>query len=325
MNSPSDNAVSRRQFLGTAGAAALGWPVLAGGELLAETAARAPKRSLRLVHMTDIHIQPERGAERGFAQALGKIQSLDDKPSLIVTGGDSIMDGLAADAGRTRTQWKLWHKVLKAECSLPVEPVIGNHDVWGWDKKRSRTSGEERQWGKQRALDEFQIPRRYRSFDRAGWHFIILDSIHPDPETVYRGELDEPQFAWLKQDLESVAGKKPVIVISHIPILSVAAVEFSATLAKKPQMRRALGHQDALRLVNLFKAHSNVKACLSGHLHLTERIQYAGVTYVCSGAVSGNWWKGNHRHVDEGFNVIDLYDDGSFRQGYEGYDWKPRK
>lgn len=319
---PANCLISRRTFLQSAAAstATAGW--LANADLKAVEKVGRRKRTLRFAHLTDIHIQPERGADRGFAAVLKHVQSLDDSPKLIVTGGDSIMDGLAKDNARTKLQWKLWKKTLKADCSLPVESVIGNHDVWGWNKMRSGTNGTERQWGKQWALDEFGVKERFRSFDRGGWHFILLDSIHPDKETVYRGELDEKQFDWLENDLKQVAGKKPVIVVSHIPILSVARVEFAKTFAKDPKRSRVVKHVDAQRIVQLFKKHANVKLCLSGHLHLTERIEYAGVTYLCSGAVCGNWWKGNHHHVDEGYNIIELFDDGTARERYMAYGWK---
>lgn len=317
--------ISRRGFLHAAGAAAVASPFLTTSAAHAADTADEPKRSLRLAHLTDVHVQPERGAAVGMAAVLKHVQSLKDAPQLIVTGGDSIMDGLAADKARTALQWKLWKRTLKAECSLPVESVIGNHDVWGWNKTGSKTTGKEKQWGKQWALDEFGRKERYRSFDRGGWHFILLDSIHPDDETVYRGQLDEAQFDWLKKDLAKVDAKTSVVVVSHIPILTVAKVEFAAALAKKPQSRHLLSHRDAPRIVRLFKRHPNVKLCLSGHLHLTERIDYAGVTYLCSGAVSGNWWKGNHRHVEEGYNVIDLFSDGTVREEYVGYGWKTRK
>lgn len=317
--------LTRRRFLTAAGTAALGWPLLNSIEAAPTASDAGRKRTLRLAHFTDVHVQPERAAAQGMAAALKHVQGLDDPPSLIVAGGDAVMDSLAADAARTRLQWKLWHRTLKAECSLPVEPVIGNHDVWGWDKTRSRTDAKEKQWGKQRALDEFSLKERYRSFDRGGWHFIILDSIYPDAETVYRGQLDEKQFAWLAADLKRTPAGGPVVVVSHIPILTVAGVEFSDVIAKKPQSRRMLSHQDARRLVHLFKKHPNVKLCLSGHLHLTERAEYAGVTYLCSGAVSGNWWKGKHYETAEGYNVVDLYDDGTFGWKYVGYGWKARK
>jgi 3',5'-cyclic-AMP phosphodiesterase len=49
-------------------------------------------------------------------------------------------------------------------------------------------------------------------------------------------------------------------------------------------------HIDARRIVELFHQHKNVKLCLSGHIHLFDRVLYNGVTYICDGAVCGRWW-----------------------------------
>jgi 3',5'-cyclic AMP phosphodiesterase CpdA len=316
---------SRRAFLGATGAtvavAGFGGLVIGGQNAQADQDQKPRTRSLRLGHLTDVHVQPERSAAAGLMKALHHAQSQTDPPQLLLAGGDSIMDSLAASLGRTKQQWQLWKQVLQDECSLPVEPCIGNHDVWGWNREGSRTTGDEAGWGKQRALDEFQIAERYRSFDRAGWHFVVLDSIFPDEETVYQGRLDEEQFDWLAADLQATDAQTPVLVLSHMPILTVASVEFEPQLVENPARRRMTSHQDAQRIVHLFKQHANVKLCLSGHLHLTERLQYAGVTYVCSGAVSGNWWKGDHHGTEEGYSIVDLYDDGTFDWQYNDYGW----
>ena len=330
VNATTDQQISRRQFLRSAGATGLGisigsLPIVRSDRVRAADSGSKKKRTLRVAHLTDVHVKPELGAVDGMTAALRHVQALDDPPRLLLTGGDAIMDALAADAARTKLQWELWNRVLKSECSIPVEHCIGNHDVWGWNKKRSKTTGREKQWGKQIALDEFGLKRRYRSFDKAGWHFIVLDSIYPDDELTYIGKLDDEQFDWLAGDLKKVNRRTPIVVVSHIPVLTVALVEFSDTFAKQPRRRQGAAHVDAKRIVNLFKQHPNVQLCLSGHLHLTERIDYAGVTYMCSGAVSGNWWRGNHHHTDEGYAVIDLYDDGTFDNQYVAYGWTPRK
>lgn len=320
--------ISRRQFLNTTGAAivgagCMGIDVLGDGSKSAVAAGQGRRRVLRLGHLTDVHVQPERSATDGMVAALRHVQSLEDPPALILTGGDAIMDALAVGADRTKLQWRLWQQVIKDECSLPIEHCIGNHDVWGWDREKSGTSGKELQWGKQRALDEFGLKQRYRSFNRAGWHVIVLDSIFPDEEKVYQGRLDDEQFDWLSADLKNVRAATPVLVVSHIPILTVAIVEFEKQLTEDPANHRIIRHQDAKRIIDLFKQHANVKLCLSGHLHLTERIEYAGVTYACGGAVSGNWWKGRHYGTEEGYAIVDLYDNGSFDWQYVEYGWEP--
>jgi len=319
---------TRRSFLGTSLAVGTGLLIPGGGFMRPLPLEASPlptgQRALRLAHITDIHVQPERGAVAGMTSALRHVQQLDDPPQLIINGGDAVMDTLAADVARAELQWKLWHDVLRDECSLPLEHCIGNHDVWGWDKQHSGTTGKEAAWGKQRALDALGLSASYRSFDQAGWHFVVLDSIFPDAEDTYIGRLDDEQFAWLADDLAACDPKTPVVIISHIPILSVAYIEFFKESAAKPSRLRIIKHTDAKRMVDLFKRHPNVKLCISGHLHLLERLEYSGVTYICSGAVCGNWWKGDHATTDEGYSIIDLYENGSFAQQYVSYGWKPR-
>ncbi|CAG0953310.1 partial 3',5'-cyclic adenosine monophosphate phosphodiesterase CpdA, partial [Anaerolineae bacterium] len=223
---------------------------------------------------------------------------------------------------RTRTQWDLWSRVRRDECGFQVESALGNHDVWGWNRKKARTTGEEARYGKKWACEMFGLERPYRSFDRAGWHFVILDSVYPDGDG-YTGRLDDEQFAWLESDLKAVPAATPVLVLSHIPILSASVLMESAKVVDGEwRSPGSLMHTDAHRFRDLFLAHRNVKVCISGHLHLVERTEYNGVTYLCNGAVSGAWWKGRHRECDNGYAMLNLNDDGSFESEYITYGWQ---
>jgi Icc protein len=68
-----------------------------------------------------------------------------------------------------------------------------------------------------------------------------------------------------------------------------------------------------------------VKLCISGHVHLQDRVDYLGMSFVCDGAVSGNWWGGAHQECHEGFGVFDLYENGTFAHQYIDYGWTPPK
>jgi len=328
---PQPATIRRREFLSWTGAALAGTALgavsgLSGSRLAAAEgpASAGRKRSLRLAHLTDIHVQPELAAADGMTAAVKHVQSLDDPPNLILTGGDMVMDVLGVDSARSKTQWDLWHKVLKDHCGLPVKSCIGNHDVWGWNKTASKTTGQEPGWGKQQAIDHFHLPERYYAFDQGGWRFLMLDSIFPDPESVYIGRLDEQQFQWLQQELKRIPAATPVALVSHIPILSVSVVEFQKQSGKDLLVPAGAVHSDAQRIVRLLRQHPNVKLALSGHLHLTERIEYAGVTYICGGAVCGGWWRGPHHGTPEGCMLVDLFDDGSIENRYVPYGWKAR-
>ena len=62
----------------------------AAGILLPSLALAAPnpkrKRSLRIAHLTDIHVQPENGAPKGMEAAIEHAQGQKDKPGLLFTG-----------------------------------------------------------------------------------------------------------------------------------------------------------------------------------------------------------------------------------------------
>jgi len=78
-------------------------------------------------------------------------------------------------------------------------------------------------------------------------------------------------------------------------------------------------HTDTSKIIKLFYQHPNVKLCLSGHIHLRDKVIYNNVTYICNGAVSGAWWEGNRRETAPGYGLIDLYSDGSFEESYVNY------
>lgn len=96
--------------------------------------------------------------------------------------GDNVMDVFAQNERRSKSLATMWRDVLKRECSMRVEPTIGNHDIWRWNTK-SETTGEEALHGKAFALDLLGIDHRYRSFDHGGWQIIVLDSIQRRPNT----------------------------------------------------------------------------------------------------------------------------------------------
>jgi 3',5'-cyclic AMP phosphodiesterase CpdA len=280
---------------------------------------------LRVAHITDVHVLPERRGGEGMAACLRHVQE-HGKPSLIVNTGDCVMDTFKADKARADLQWELWRKVLKEECSLPVKSCLGNHDIWGWHKQRSGTTGREAQWGKRRGLDELGLDRSYYSFDHGAWHFVMLDSMVPFQDS-YRARLDDEQFAWLAADLKKVDPKRPVMVGSHIPIFSPStAIRHATEDAEAGQIVVGGGamHMDVRRIAGLFERHPNVKLCVSGHLHEIDRAEYKGVTYVTNPAVCGAWWGPAKVAKRWGpmYTMLELRPDGTFGIEYVDYGWK---
>jgi 3',5'-cyclic-AMP phosphodiesterase len=284
-----------------------------------------PTRCLRFVHMTDVHIQPERQAAEGFALCLEKIHALAPRPDFILNGGDAIMDAVAADFTRTKLQWDVWDAVVK-DCALPMVHCLGNHDIWGWKRRKSGCLGNEALYGKRFPMERLQITERYRSFDRAGWHFVILDSSVEGGEEGYTARLDEEQKEWFCADLAATPSSVPIIVVSHIPLLAGGSIFFSGSLGETERTGNwvipgSWMHIDARAINQILHRHPNVRLCLSGHTHLHDRLDYNGITYLCSGAASGKWWRGNHNETPPGFCLLDLFSDGTFHYEYIPTGW----
>lgn len=316
--------LSRRMFLAGTGMMALA----AGGCAtmgMTGTAGRPGRRRVaRVAHLTDIHVQPEERAGEWMAKCLHHAQQLADPPTAILNGGDLIMDALAAWDVRTQEQWEIAERVFRDECSLPVLHCIGNHDVWGWDEPWSKADPLDPRYGKAWALDVLGLDRPYYSTDLHGWHLITLDSTHRGQGgRVYEARLDEEQFDWLERELAAIPADKPILIHSHIPILSGASF-FDGENEKSGDwvVPGSWMHLDARRINALFLKHPNVRVAISGHLHLVDRVDYDGVSYLCNGAVCGAWWDGKYHQCPPGYALIDLYDDGSFGRDYVTYGWE---
>ncbi len=311
--------MKRATFLKTALATVAGssfLPALAGD-------AGTSKKPLRVAHFTDIHLKPGIVPEAGMAQALRHLQKLKPGVSFIINGGDAIMDALAVDKQKALEQFGLFKTILQRENNLPVYHCIGNHDVWGWFIKENKPD-QDKSFGKAMVLEEFGMQRPYYSFTHGRWHFLVLDSTQLNPEGGYIARLDEAQLDWLRAELKQVPADKHICIISHIPVLSICAGLFFNRTEKNGDLRiqRNLMHSDFLHLKKIFLEHPNIRACISGHIHLQDELEYLGIRYFCNGAVSGSWWGGPFQEFAPAYAVMEFYDDGTVRREMVDYGWK---
>jgi len=318
---------SRRDFLASTAA-------LAGAALAAPAPARGrapadPPADGRVVvaHLTDIHVQPENRAREGLAACLEHVHALPRRPDLILGGGDVVMDVM--DNGRARAD-ELRTCCIEGfrDCRIPVRHCIGNHDIFGWNRTKSGTSGEEADWGKRWAMDLFGLERPHYSFDHGAWHFVVLDGVQPNGAG-YLARLDDEQLEWLAADLAAQPAGRPTLVLSHIPIVTVTGFTADRNAGKSGEtvISRSEMHSDAPRIHRILAESGRVRLCLSGHMHLLDRVEVDGVTYVCDGAVSGGWWRGPHAPRDtaakceNGYGLVTLAPDGTFGWEYRTYGW----
>ncbi len=278
------------------------------------------KHVIRIAHLTDIHVKPDKIAEEGMSRAFRNANALNPKPDFIINGGDSIMDALEKTKEETAAQWKVYKTILKADNSLPVVHAIGNHDIWGWFSKVNGLQAD-KWYGKQWAIEELGLPKRYYAFERAGWKFIILDSVQLNQMGGYVAYLDMEQYAWLENELKMCLPTTHISIVSHVPILAMCSALFyghpepnGELVTKRNQM-----HNDFFKMKNLFKNYPNIRVCLSGHVHLQDEVKYLGITYYCNGAVCGAWWRGAFQDFPPAYAIVDYYDDGSFERCFVNY------
>lgn len=291
--------------------------VIAGSSLLPSGvfAESSRKKPIRIAHLTDIHLKPGIVPEKGMAQSFQHVQQLEKKVDFIINGGDAIFDALEADRQKTKIQFDLFRQLLQKENNLPVYHCIGNHDIWGWFIKENKPENEPG-YGKKWVVEEFQMPNRYYSFSKGRWHFIVLDSTQLNPAGGYIGKLDPEQLEWLQAELKQVPADRHICFVSHIPILSICAgLFFDKTEANGDlKIQRNLMHSDFLVLKKIFLQYPNIRACISGHIHLQDQLDYLGIRYYCNGAVSGAWWKGAFQEFAPAYAVMEFYDDGTSRR-----------
>jgi len=280
--------LSRRDFVRGAGAFAL-LPAWARAGADAPPAAE----SFTFAHFTDIHIEPELNAARGAAMCFDRINALG--PEFALCGGDLVFDSCQVPERRGVDLFDLYQRTV-ARLAMPVHSVPGNHDILGLSS-RSGVAPTDPLYGKR--LFEDRIGRRYGSFDYKGWHFVLLDSIGITPERDFIGLIDAEQVAWLKRDLAAAGPGKPIIVMTHIPLLS-AVLQIVPDPWKNASKYLVTNSQEILEV---FKPYP-VKLVLQGHTHIRENVTYNGTQFITSGAVCGNWWKGPRLGHPEGFAMV---------------------
>lgn len=76
------------------------------------------------------------------------------------------------------------------------------------------------------------------------------------------------------------------------------------------------------QLRELFAKHAHVKVAVSGHTHMLDRVDYAGTSYLCGGAVCGSWWHGPHNGTPAGYRVLELSSEGLASEKYLDWGWR---
>jgi len=311
----SRERITRRRFLSTTlwGSAALfsGWPRRASW---AKAPGASHKRA-RFLFYTDIHARVEWDTPKAMARAAAAMNALD--ADFVIVGGDLITDGFQSTYDQVKHRWGAYmnmHESIRG----PIYPVLGNHDVVAADPED----------GGAPAADPRAVFREYMGLERTYWdrelngiHLIVLDSLDITGGALkYQGRIDETQFDWLANRLTAIPKDRPIVLASHIPLLTAFYQATRGATVRAPKNRVVINNESVL---DLFRDH-NLPLVLQGHLHVNELLRWRGTTFITGGAVCAKWWRGPWHGTEEGFGVV-TFDGDRVDWEYVEYDWEAKR
>jgi len=279
---------NRRAFLrnGTlflaAGAALKTAPSWAEDEAEAEAGER-----LRIGLITDLHYADKPPAiNRHYRETPDKLAEAaerfgEKKPSVIVELGDYI------DSSRdVATDTRFLKRINQGLSAIGGDRhyVLGNHCVETLTKEEF--------------LDGVEQERSYYSFDKGGFHFVILDACFRSDHEPYGREnsdwrdanIPPDEVDWLKEDLKATDKKTVVFVHQRLDV------------------ENAYGVNNAPEIRGVLEDSGKVLAVLQGHYHRNDVKTIGGIPYCTLVAmVEGTGAENN------AYSILEIAPNGSIR------------
>lgn len=307
--------ISRRQFIRTSalgGAVALGWPL----KLSWAANASGTTGPLKVVFYTDIHARVEWGTPEAMQMAASAINA--HQADVVLCGGDMITDGYQSSAAMVAPRWEVYKEMIHGAIKPEPAFILGNHDIVGVEPADGSAPADNHRAD---VMAQMNITETYRSFNQGGYHFVLLDSVQVTAdEFKYRGFIDDDQMNWLKEDLAKVESGTPIVLMSHMPLLTSFFQFTEGVESSVPSNRGVVNNREVLAAF----AHHNLLLVLQGHLHVNEMIRWRDTTFITGGAVCGKWWRGEWHGTSEGYGVLNLHPDRVDWE-YHTYGWTARR
>lgn len=257
-------------------------------------------RRLRVGLVTDLHYADKAPAgTRHYRETLAKLEEAArqferDKPSFLVELGDLI--DAAASVETEQSYLKTINRPFSAICK-DRHYVLGNHCVDTLHKDEF--------------LGTVEQEKSYYSFDRGGFHFVVLDSCFRSDGQPYGrknfqwtdANIPAAEMEWLEGDLK--ASDKPVIVFAH----------------QRLDVSNSHGVKNNADVRKVLEASRRVLAVFQGHSHQNDLKEIGGIHYCTLVAmVEGSGAKNN------GYSVMEIEPNGTIEltgfRNQKGYDWK---
>lgn len=258
------------------------------------------KRSARIGLITDLHYaDKKRSGSRYYRESLAKLEEAakrfqESRADMVVELGDFV-----DAAGSVKEEQKYLNRINKEFLQLPGDKhyVLGNHCVTTFTKAEF--------------LNGIERKKSWYSFDKADYHFIVLDSCFRSDGKPYGRRnfswtdpnIPAPQVEWLQADLKATS--KKVIVLAH----------------QRLDVGKPYGVKNAPAIRKILEQSKKVRLVLQGHSHKNDLKTINGIHYCTLVAmVEGTGVKSN------GYSLMDLYTDGTIRiDGFrkqKDYQWK---
>lgn len=250
---------------------------------------------LRVLQLTDTHLQPASREDDPLVDVAAATHCFTGDSTVeragsvlaaaMTTGGGAPFDLVLHTGDLTETGGEdgcAAGAALLDEVAAPCLVAPGNHDSL---PELVAALGD-------------RVAATVRHHDIGRWRVIACNSAR---HGVHHGMIGDDSLAALDRLLDC---DLPVVVACHHPPLS-------------PCGDPACGLVDAWELLELLDRHPNVRAVVSGHLHLADEIERAGVRYLLSPATSLQL---RHRHplpdsnrtaTPAGARILHLHDDGT--------------
>ncbi|MEZ5106853.1 MAG: metallophosphoesterase [Draconibacterium sp.] len=266
--------------------------------------------SFTFAFLTDIHLKPEMNAPKGFQLAIDKVNELN--PDFVIVGGDLVFDAMRGNQARCDSLFSLY-KEMSAGFHMPVYNCMGNHDLFAIYEESPETSDHpDYKYG----MYERYIGKTYYSFNHKDWHFIVLNSLDVTENKRYTGVFSESELQWLKEDLAKVDTLTPIVITSHIPMITARAQVTGS------EGKGNVGNSAAV--LEMLENYKNI-LILQGHIHwkeygnVNDRIQY-----ITGGSIAGNGWKGRRHNTKEGFVLVTVKGN-DFNWDYIDHGWEAER
>ena len=156
--------------------------------------------------------------------------------------------------------------------------VIGNHEMDGGTSRAA-------------ALEYRGMSKSYYSFNKNGFHFIILDGndkTNP-PKKGYSQYIGPEQVEWLKDDLSK--SQFPTVIFSHQGLAHYSSADESYGVENYEQI------QQMLQTHNSLNPAKKVIACFNGHTHYDYVENRNGIWYITITSMSYHWLGDKYTHV----------------------------